>query len=75
VLEKYLKMRTQHPTWFQNLDLRDPKLNELIRRGYIFALPMRDAKGRRVVFSKAAAMDSSRLVLESWIKKCIERLS
>ena len=60
VLEKYIKMRTQHPTWFQNLDIRDPKLNELIRGGYIFALPMRDAKGRRVVFSRAAAMDASR---------------
>ena len=61
VLDKYIKMRTQHPNWFQNLDIRDPKLNELIRRGYIFALPMRDAKGRRVVFSRAAAMDASRL--------------
>jgi hypothetical protein len=63
VLDKYIKMRTQHPNWFQNLDIRDPKLNELIRRGYIFALPMRDAKGRRVVFSRAAAMDASRLQL------------
>ena len=60
VLEKYIKMRTQHSNWFQNLDIRDPKLNELIRRGYIFALPMRDSKGRRVVFSRAAAMDASR---------------
>jgi len=60
VLEKYIKMRTQHPNWFANLDIRDPKLNELIRRGYIFALPMRDSKGRRVVFSRAAAMDASR---------------
>ena len=60
VLEKYIKMRTQHPNWFQNLDIRDPKLSELIGRGYIFALPMRDSKGRRVVFSRAAAMDASR---------------
>lgn len=60
VLEKYIKMRTQHPSWFQNLDIRDPKLNELIRRGYIFALPMRDSKGRRVIFSRAAAMDASK---------------
>ena len=60
VLEKYIKMRTQHPNWFQNLDIRDPKLSELIGRGYIFALPMRDSNGRRVVFSRAAAMDASR---------------
>jgi len=60
MLEKYVKMRTQHPTWFHNLDVRDPKLNELIQQGFLFALPNRDSKGRRVVFSRACAMDSTK---------------
>lgn len=60
MMEKYVKMRAQHPTWFHNLDVRDPKLNELIQNGFLFALPMRDSKGRRVVFSRAAAMDATK---------------
>lgn len=59
-MDNYAKMRTQHPSWFHNLNVRDSKVGELIRLGYIFALPMRDAKGRRVVFSRAAAMDASK---------------
>jgi len=57
VLEKYLTMRTSHPLWFQNLDIRDPHLLELIQRGYIFALPERDLEGRRVIYSVARNMD------------------
>lgn len=60
ILDKYLTMRWQHPNWFQNLDCRDPKLAELIDMGYIMALPDRDAHGRRVIYSKAGAFDSTR---------------
>lgn len=59
VLDKYLKMRTQNPGWFATLDIREPKLNQLISDGYCFVLPQRDAKGRKVVYSKASAMDAS----------------
>merc|ERR1719192_2138019 len=59
VLDKYLKVRTQTPAWFANLDIREPKLNQLITDGYCFVLPERDAKGRKVVYSRAAAMDAS----------------
>jgi len=60
ILDKYLTMRCQHPTWFQNLDCRDPKLAELTEMGYIIALPDRDKHGRRVIYSKAGAFDANR---------------
>jgi len=59
VLDKYLKIRTQNPNWFTQLDIQEPKLNKLISDGYIFVLPQRDSKGRRMVYSKASAMDAS----------------
>lgn len=59
ILDKYLRMRAQNPAWFANLDIREPKLNQLITDGYCFVLPQRDAKGRKVVYSRAAAMDAS----------------
>lgn len=59
VLDKYLKMRSQNQSWFANLDINEPKLNQLITDGYCFVLPQRDSKGRKVVYSRAAAMDAS----------------
>lgn len=60
VLEKYLTMRCSHPKWFQNLDIQDPLLAELIHKGYIFVLPEKDSEGRRVVFSVARNLDPTR---------------
>ena len=60
MLEKYLKMRVSHPKWFQNLDIQDPLLSELVHNGYIFVLPERDLEGRRVVFSVARKLDPAR---------------
>jgi len=60
ILEKYLTMRGQYPSWFQNLDCRDPSISDLVDKGYIFVLPERDQHGRRVIFSQAAAFDSSK---------------
>lgn len=60
MLEKYMVMRAQHPQWFQQLDIRQPALADLVARGYLFALPERDAMGRRVVFSVASALDPQR---------------
>jgi len=60
VLEKYLHMRCSHPAWFQNLDIRDKHLAELVNSGYIFVLPERDKEGRRVIFSVARNLDPAR---------------
>lgn len=60
ILDKYMTMRCQYPTWFQNLDCQDPALADLVDQGYIFVLPERDQHGRRVIFSRAAAFDPSK---------------
>merc|ERR1712004_380813 len=60
ILDKYLTMRCQYPTWFQNLDCQDPALADLVSKGYIFVLPERDQHGRRVIFSRAAAFDPTK---------------
>jgi len=60
ILDKYLTMRCQYPSWFQNLDCKDPALADLVSQGYIFVLPQRDQHGRRVIFSRAAAFDPAK---------------
>merc|ERR1712127_559675 len=68
ILDKYLTMRCQYPSWFQNLDCKDAALSELIDLGYIFALPNRDSQGRRVIFSKASAFDPSRFTTSDMMR-------
>ncbi|CAH2001106.1 unnamed protein product [Acanthoscelides obtectus] len=44
ILLKYLNYRKKFREIFYNLDYRDPKINELISKGYIFVSPFRDSK-------------------------------
>jgi len=60
IMEKYLTMRCQHPSWFQDLDCEDPSLASLVSSGYIMVLPDRDQHGRRVIFSRASAFDPTK---------------
>ncbi|ROT83407.1 putative clavesin-2 [Penaeus vannamei] len=60
LLEKYLHMRTENTHWFHGLDIKDPMIENLIDRGYFFALPERDDSGRRVFFSVAGRMDPTK---------------
>lgn len=60
VLDNYVTFRTNTPEWFENLDIQDQRLSDLIRSGYLFVLPQRDSFGRRVVFSRAASLDASK---------------
>jgi len=60
VLDNYVKFRTNSPEWFENLDIQDERISELIQSGYLFVLPQRDASGRRVIFSRAASLDASK---------------
>ena len=39
---------------------QNESISELIRSGYLFVLPQRDASGRRVVFSQAGSLDASK---------------
>ncbi|MPC07514.1 hypothetical protein E2C01_000075 [Portunus trituberculatus] len=61
-LEKYLRMRQEHPQWFTKLNILDPTLDELISTGYFFALPERDESGRRVFFSVGGAVNARPLL-------------
>lgn len=60
VLDNYVRFRKNSPEWFENLDIQDERISELILSGYLFVLPQRDASGRRVVFSRAASLDASK---------------
>lgn len=68
ILDKYLTMRGQYPAWFQNLDCRDSAISDLVDAGYIFVLPDRDQHGRRVIFSQAAAFDSSKYTVSDLMR-------
>jgi len=74
ILDKYLTMRCQYPTWFQNLDCQDPALADLVSRGYIFVLPERDQHGRRVIFSRAAAFDPTKYTTSDMMRAVRSRL-
>ncbi|KAG8263329.1 hypothetical protein J6590_035167 [Homalodisca vitripennis] len=56
-LLKYLNMRQQLPHLCLQLDFLSPSLNALFNNGYIFASPVRDRNGRRVVVSIAQNFD------------------
>ena len=61
-IEKYLLLRRlcQEDIYpFQRMDIKDPSLEKLLDEGYIFALPMRDSLGRRLVFYRAGVFKPS----------------
>ncbi|XP_026462070.1 clavesin-2 isoform X2 [Ctenocephalides felis] len=57
MLERYLSVRQLHPDWFQNLDIDDPALDDIITSGYIVPLPQRDRHGRQIILSRAGHFD------------------
>ena len=54
MLLKYLNIRHTFPTMIKKLDFLEPKVASLIDNGYIFASPVRDSKGRRVIIAFAS---------------------
>ncbi|CAH1990785.1 unnamed protein product [Acanthoscelides obtectus] len=60
ILLKYLNYRKKFREIFYNLDYRDPKINELISKGYIFVSPFRDSKCRRVIIYDLSKFDVSK---------------
>ncbi|KAL0277425.1 UNVERIFIED_CONTAM: hypothetical protein PYX00_004714 [Menopon gallinae] len=57
MIERYLAIRQLYPHWFKKLDVDDPVVNEILDSGYLVPLPMRDERGRRVIFSCAGNFD------------------
>lgn len=54
MLLKYLNLRHTFPAMIKKLDFLEPKVASLINNGYIFASPIRDSKGRRVIIAFAS---------------------
>lgn len=54
MLLKYMNLRRTFATMITNLDFLEPKVASLINNGYIFASPIRDSKGRRVIIAFAS---------------------
>lgn len=57
MLERYLKIRQLYPEWFQNLDINDKYLEEIIDSGYLIPLKEKDKYGRQVIISCAGRFD------------------
>ncbi|XP_055534841.1 clavesin-1-like isoform X1 [Wyeomyia smithii] len=68
MLEKYLSIRQIYPDWFHNLDINDADLEAIIDSGYLFALPERDERGRKIVFSSAGKFDTNRFTAAQLIR-------
>lgn len=68
MLERYLIVRQLHPDWFQKLDCDDPEIADIIRSGYLLALPERDSHGRTVIFSCAGRFDPHKYTAAQMIK-------
>nr|CAI5846142.1 unnamed protein product [Callosobruchus analis] len=60
LLLKYLNYRKRFSEIMYNLDYTDPKINELISRGYVFVSPFRDSKCRRVIIYDLSKFDVSK---------------
>ncbi|XP_058805531.1 alpha-tocopherol transfer protein-like [Phymastichus coffea] len=56
-IERYLLLRQVYHPAFNNLDILEPNMSELLDLGYLFAVPGRDTKGRRVVVARPGVFD------------------
>ena len=50
--ERYLLLRQVYHPAFHCLNIEEPTMNELLNLGYLFAVPGRDSKGRRVIVAR-----------------------
>ncbi|XP_058123351.1 clavesin-1-like [Anopheles ziemanni] len=56
-IERYLAARVLHPSWFQQLDVRDPELSHLLDIGFVIPLKERTADGCLVVLCDWGLLD------------------
>jgi len=59
-LERYILLRQTFGIAFNCLDITIPNMEELTDLGYLFASPIRDSKGRRVVIARPGVFDLDR---------------
>ncbi|XP_015608055.1 alpha-tocopherol transfer protein-like [Cephus cinctus] len=56
-IERYLLLRQVYHPAFNHLDIAEPNMDELLSLGYLFAVPGRDIKGRRVIVARPGVFD------------------
>ncbi|CAH1366969.1 hypothetical protein MTP99_008214 [Tenebrio molitor] len=56
-LERYVLLRQTFGVAFNCLDITIPMMEDLTNRGYLFACPKRDSKGRRVIVARPGVFD------------------
>ncbi|XP_033223289.1 alpha-tocopherol transfer protein-like [Belonocnema kinseyi] len=56
-VERYLLLRQVYHPAFNNLDITENTMEELLALGYLFAVPGRDVKGRRVIVARPGVFD------------------
>ncbi|RZC32955.1 alpha-tocopherol transfer protein-like [Asbolus verrucosus] len=56
-LERYVLLRQTFNVAFTCLDITIPMMEDLTNRGYLFACPKRDSKGRRVIIARPGVFD------------------
>ncbi|XP_051161892.1 clavesin-2-like [Leptopilina boulardi] len=56
-IERYLLLRQVYHPAFNHLDITEPTMEELLSLGYLFAVPGRDVKGRRVIVARPGVFD------------------
>ncbi|KYN34130.1 Alpha-tocopherol transfer protein-like protein [Trachymyrmex septentrionalis] len=56
-IERYLLLRQVYQQAFHKLDITEPNMEELLSLGYLFAVPGRDAKGRRIIIARPGVFD------------------
>ncbi|XP_011497998.1 PREDICTED: alpha-tocopherol transfer protein-like [Ceratosolen solmsi marchali] len=56
-IERYLLLRQVYHPAFHKLNIDEPNMAELLNLGYLFAVPGRDTKGRRIVVARPGVFD------------------
>jgi hypothetical protein len=68
MLQNFLIIRQLYPIWYQNLDIEDPRLEELLDSGHLFPVKDRDSQGRRVLISCASRMDPEKFTANDSVR-------
>ncbi|KAB0792679.1 hypothetical protein PPYR_14638 [Photinus pyralis] len=67
-LERYLLLRQSYGMVFREMDIKIPKMTELLQTGFLFVCPKRDKNGRRVYIIRPGAFDLSKYTNADMLK-------
>ncbi|XP_075228778.1 alpha-tocopherol transfer protein-like [Lycorma delicatula] len=61
-MERYILLRQCYELGFRKLDMRLPAMQELLMKGYLFAVPKRDSHGRRIIIARPGQFDPHKYI-------------